>query len=104
MPTFIALHKWSAEDDLTVMKEVVAGLKSKLPEGVELHAMYSTPPDLHRAFCIWVAPDKGTLEKLFDQLPVLKKGTEFVPVCQSLPPTLEYELSLTDMIIKGASK
>jgi hypothetical protein len=104
MPMFIAVHKWSAQDDITVMKETNNAMRSKLPEGVELCFTYFAPPELHRAFCVWVAPNKETLEKVFTIMPVLRRGTEFVPVCQAVPPTLEYELVLGDMIIKGAPK
>jgi hypothetical protein len=103
MPLFIALHKWNPEDEITVTKEAMALFTAKLPEGVELRNTYET--GAQRAFCVWVAPNKETLEKVFDQsAPVMKKGTEFVPVVQSFPPTMEYVLTLYQMMIKGAPK
>lgn len=99
---FMLVHKWNAQDEITVMKETMAAVKSKWPEGVKLHASYNSLT--HGAFCLWEAPDKKTLEKVFEVAPVLKKGTEFVSVCQSIPPTMEFVEFLTNMIIKGASK
>jgi len=45
------------------------------------------------------------LEKAFDQFaPVLKKYTEFVPVTQMYPPTMDYVIELWEQGIKLASK
>jgi len=37
-------------------------------------------------------------------MPILKKGTEFVPVVQSYPATTEWVVSLYQLIVKAASK
>ena len=103
MTLFIAVHKWKPEENLAVMKEVAAFPVGKLPEGVELCAFYDT--GAQGAYCVWNAPCKEDLEKLFEQhLPTLKKGTEFVPVMQAYPPTMEYVIALYQNIIKMASK
>jgi len=53
----------------------------------------------------WRAPSKEVLEKGFEQLaPTLKKYTEFVPVVQEYPPTMEYVIGLYQQLIKAASK
>jgi len=107
MPTFIAVHKWKPQDEITITKELIAGftaiVEGKSPKGVELCATYSTAAQ--GAFCVWVAPSKQALEKTFDQFcPTLKKYTEFVPVVQSYPPTMEYVLGLWQLMVKAASK
>jgi len=53
---------------------------------------------------LFKAPSKEDLEKRFDKLPTVKKYIEFVPVVQSYPPSMEYVLALTQMLIKAASK
>jgi len=107
MPLFIAVHKWKPQDEIAIMKELVAGYAAivggKGPKGVELCATYSTAAQ--GAFCVWKAPSKADVEKAFDQFaPTLKKYTEFVPVEQSYPPTMEYVLSLWQQWVKAASK
>ena len=104
---FIAIHRWKPQDTITITKELVAGFtaiaEGRLPEGVELCATYSTAAE--RAFCVWKAPNREALEKGFDEwAPTLKKGTEFVPVFQSYPPTMEYVLGLWQAWIKMVSK
>jgi len=56
------------------------------------------------AYCIWRAPSKEVLEKVFEQAPTVKAGTDFVQVMQVIPPTMEYVASLVQTIIKMASK
>jgi len=107
MPLFVAVHKWKPEDEIAIMKELVAGftaiVEGKGPKDVELCATYNTAA--HGAFCVWHAPSKAALEKTFDQFaPTLKKATEFVPVAQSYPPTMEYVLGLWQAWIKMVSK
>lgn len=104
MTLFIAVHKWKPEEEIAVMKEIVAFFTAgKPPEGVELCAIYDT--GAQGAYCVWHAPSKEDLEKLFDRYaPILKKGTEFVPVVQSYPPTMEALLGLYQNIIEMASK
>jgi len=101
------VHKWKPEDEIAVLGEIAAGFaaypEGKLPEGLELCATYMT--GTQGAFCVWKAPNGAVLERLFDQhLPTLKKGTEFVPVIQSFPPTIEWVVSLYQAYVKGASK
>jgi hypothetical protein len=103
------LHKWKPEEELVVSKEVLAAFtalsEGKFPEGVELCASYRGPRQACRAFCLWKARTQEDLEKLFDKyMPTLKKGTEFVPVLQNYPPTMEYVLSLAKAFIEMASK
>ena len=107
MPTFIAVHKWKPEEDIVIMKEMTAGftalLEGKVTEGIELCSTYMRSD--HGAFCVWQSPDKKALDDLFKKyLPTLLKGTEFVPVIQSFPPTTEYVLSLYQTIVKMAAK
>ena len=103
MTLFVAVHKWKPEDFPTILKEVTVlfGGLGKLPKGVELLSTYNRD---NGAFCVWVAPDLAILKKLFDQhAPVMKKGTEFVPVVQSYPPTVEYVLSLWKTMLAQAA-
>jgi len=107
MPLFIAVHKYEPQDEIAIWKEVVAGFTAmqagKIPQGVKLCAIYET--GAQRAFCVWEAPSKEALEEGFEKLmPTLKKYTEFVPVAQSYPPTMEYVLGLWQEFIKAASK
>jgi len=107
LPLFVAVHKWKPEDDIVIMKELVAGftalLEGKVAKGVELCSTYMRSD--HGAFCIWNSPGKKELEVEFRKyLPTLLKGTEFVPVMQSHPATTEYGLELMKMIIGMASK
>ena len=101
------MHKWKTEDDLAVMKEVVgmfaAAESGKLTAGVKLCFAYSYLPQGSQ--CIWEAPSKEALEKAFEKFaPILKKYTEFIPVMQVYPPTLEYEIALMQRMLKAASK
>ena len=107
MPMFVAIHKWKPEESISAMKETInystllaAG---KVPEGVECTATYSNVAG-NGAFCVWTAPTKEVLEKLFEKYaPVIKKGTEFVPVVQMIPPTLECEMAMAQQMIQAAS-
>jgi hypothetical protein len=103
----MAVHKWKLPDNVAVMKELVAGftgiVEGKMAKGVELCATYST--EGQGAFCVWKASSKAALEKAFDEFaPTLKKYTEFVPVHQSFPPTMDYVLLLWQQWVKAASK
>ena len=107
MPKFIAVHKWKPEDELAIRKEVVgmfvAAESGKLPADVKLCFAYSYLPQGSQ--CIWETPSKEALEKTFEKFaPILKKYSEFVPVMQVYPPTLEYEMALAQQLIKATSK
>lgn len=107
MPLFVGVHKWKPEEEIAVVKESVAFFtaapEGRFPEGVELCATYHT--GAQGVYSIWHAPSKEVLEKLFKKYaPVVSKGTEFVPVVQGFPPTIEYVLSLYQEAIKMASK
>ena len=106
MPLFVAVHKWKPEDYLVVAKEVLgmysATAAGTAPEGVKLHFTYSLPQG---AYCVWEAVSKDALEKVFDQYaPTLKKFTEFFPVVQTYPPTMEYVIGLGQQLINALSK
>ena len=103
MPMFIAVHKWKAEENLEVMKEVY-NFFTKFPprasRDIEVCATYMSE---NRGFCVWNAPNVETLEKLFEgHTPILSKGTEIVPVVQMVPPTMEYVQYLTKIILDMA--
>ena len=105
MPLFIAVHKWKPQDEIAIMKDLVAGftaiLEGRIPN-VKLHATYSLAQG---GYCVWEAPNLETVEKAFEKFaPTLKKYTEFVPVVQMYPPTMEYVLVLYQQMIKAASK
>ena len=107
MPKFIAHHKWKTEDQLALTKEIIgmfaAAESGKLPADVKLCFAYSYPPQGSQ--CIWEAPSKEALEKAFEKFaPILKKNTEFLPVMQVYPPTMEYEIALAQQLLKAASK
>jgi dihydrodipicolinate synthase/N-acetylneuraminate lyase len=108
MPTFIATHtKWKTEDDLAIKKEVLATFAAaesgKLPSGVKLCLAYSYLPQGSQ--CIWEAPSKEALEKVFEKFsPILKKYTEFVQVVQAYPPTMDFVVYLSQQVFKAASK
>lgn len=107
MPLFVAVHKWKPEEEIAVTKEVAGAFAAfpsgKIPEGIELCATYMT--GAQGGYCVWVAPSKEALEKLFEQyMPTLKRGTEFVPVTQMYPPTMEYVLALWQQMIQAAPK
>jgi len=105
MPMFMAVHKWKPQDEIAIMKELVgafAAIQAGKLEGMKLLATYSLPQG---AYCVWEAASKEVLEKGFEKnTPVLKKNTEFVPVAQSYPPTMDYVLGLWQMWVKSASK
>ena len=105
MPTFIAVHKWKPEEHFTVIKEIYTFF-TKFPararSDIEVCSIYMSE---NGAFCVWDAPSAETLEKLFEgHAPILKKGTEIVPVIQAVPPTMEYVLALTKNILDMASR
>jgi len=105
MSLFVAVHKWKPEEFPAIMKEAMvlftAVREGKLPTGIELCSTYMRD---NGAFCVWVAPDQAILEQLFDQhAPVMKKGTELVPVVQSYPPTMEYVLFLWQTMLAQAA-
>jgi hypothetical protein len=107
MPTFIAVHRWTKETNITCMKEMITGftamLKGETPKDITLHSTWTTAD--YRAFCAWEAPSKEALDRLFKQyLPTMLKYTEFVPVLQTYPPTVEYALALMQNICDMASK
>lgn len=106
LPTFLVAHKWKPEEEISVIKEAIGLLTAlrehKLPEGVELCATYMT--NTQTGYCVWKAYCKETLEKVFDQTPTMKKGTEIIPVIQSYPPTIEYILSLYQQMVQAASE
>ncbi len=69
---------------------------------VKLHATYSLAQG---AYCGWEARNLEALEKAFEQfMPTGKKFTEFVPVIQMYPPTVEYVIALAQQMIQAASK
>jgi hypothetical protein len=101
MPLIIAVHKWKSEDELVIAKETIAlynaMLAGNFPEGVKIHFSYSLTQG---AYCVWEAVRKDDVEKVFEQYaPTLKKFTEFVPVTQSYPPTMEYVIGLGQQLI-----
>ena len=105
MPTFMAIHKWKPEETIAVYKETVSLVANvdKFPEGIELCMSWGAGPQGY--FCVWEAPSQEALEKIFEQLaPVVLKRTEFVPIVQSYPPTMEFEMVLMQQIIEMASK
>ncbi len=106
MSLFVAVHKWKPEDDLVMLKELDAGFSAMLagltPPDVKLRFTYSCPQG---AYCVWEAPSKDALEEQFDKfLPTLKKFTEFVPVLQMYPPTMEYVVAGWQQMIQALSK
>jgi hypothetical protein len=107
MPIFIAVHKWTKETNVTCTKEMIAGftamLKGETPKDIILHNTWVTAD--YRGFCSWEAPSKEALDKLFRQyLPTMLKYTEFVPVLQAYPPSMEYVLGLMKNVVDMASK
>jgi len=107
MPCFIAVHKWTKETHITCMKEMIAGftamLKGETPKDIILHSTWTRAD--YGAFCYWEAPSKEALSKMFKQyLPTMLRYTEFVPVSQAYPPSLEYVLGLMQNIVDMASK
>ena len=102
MPTFMAIHTWKPEDTITVTNyaiEVVRKLDT-LPEDFALPMSWVA--EGQRYFCFWKAPSKEALEKFFEEYEP-KLVTEVVPVVQSIPPTMEFEMSLMQQIVDMAS-
>jgi len=89
MPLFVAVHRWKPEEEKAVMKEMLALDEWKFPKGVELCASWLAEIGDQRAFCVWKARTKEDLENFFEEYaPIVKKGTEFVPVLQVYPATI----------------
>jgi hypothetical protein len=98
---FIALHKWPKEEQITCTREMIAGftalLKGETPKEIVINSTYIRED--YGAFCCWDAPNKESLVNLFKQyLPTMLKYTEFIPVMQAFPATVQYELSLLKMM------
>jgi hypothetical protein len=107
MGLFVAVHKWKPEVEITITKEMIGGftllLENKVPPGIKLLSTHMRGD--HGAFCTWEAFSKEDLEKFMYKFgPTLLKSTEFIPVLQAFPATVEYELSLLKMITDLASK
>ena len=102
---FVAVHKWTKETNIVCTKEMINGftaiLKGETPKEIVIHNTWTRAD--YGAFCVWDAPNKEALNKLFKQyLPTMLKYTEFVPVSQAFPATIEYELGLLTMICDAA--
>ena len=102
---FIAIHKWPKEAQIICTKEMVAGftaiLKGETPKEIVINNTWTR--DEGGAFCCWDAPNKEALTRLFEQyLPTMLKYTEFIPVSQAFPATIEYELGLLKMMCDAA--
>ena len=102
---FIAVHKWTKETNIAVTKDMIAGftamLKGETPKDIILKFTWTRAD--YGAYCTWDAPNKEALDKLFKQyLPTMLKYTEFVPVSQAFPATIEYELALLKMMTDAA--
>ena len=107
MVLMIAVHKWKPEAEITITKEMIYGftllLEGKQPQGIKLNSTQMRSD--HGAFCTWEAPTKEELENFFKKFgPTLLKVTEFIPILQAFPATVEYELSLLKMITELTSK
>ena len=105
MPTFMAIHNWKPDETIAIYKENLALIQiaDNFPEGIQLCLSWMAGPT--SAFCVWVAPSKDALEKLFKQYaPIALTRTEFVPIVQSYPPTMEIEVVLMQQLIDMASK
>ena len=102
---FIAVHKWPKEAQIACTKDMINGftaiLKGETPKDIIIENTWTR--DDYGAFCCWDAPNKEALTKLFKQyLPTMLKYTEFIPVSQAFPATIEYELGLLKMICDAA--
>jgi len=102
---FVAVHKWTKETNIVCTKEMINGftalLKGETPKDVIINFTWTRAD--YGAFCVWDAPSKEALDKLFKQyLPTMLKYTEFIPVSQAFPATIEYELGLLKMICDAA--
>jgi len=107
LPLFIAIHKWTEEVHITMIKEMIAGftalLKGEVSEDIEICFTWQRPD--YGAFCLWKVPNKDALESVFEEyLPTMLKYSEFVPVSQVYPPSIEYVLGLFQNIVDMASK
>ena len=106
IPLFVGVHKWKPEQQITIIKESVAFFTAapdgKFPEGIQLCAAYSLDQGV---YSVWEAPNKEVLEKVFGKYaPTTMKGTEFVPVTQTFPPSIGYTVSLWQTMIQMASR
>lgn len=102
---FIAVHKWPKEAQIICTNDMINGftalIKGETPKEIILYNTWTR--DDYGAYCCWEAPNKEALNKLFKQyLPTMLKYTEFVPVMQAYPATIEYELSLLKMMCDAA--
>jgi hypothetical protein len=99
------VHKWEPEEYFTVMKEIYiffTKFPARARSDIEVCSTFMAE---NRAFCVWNAPSIETLERLFEgHTPTLKKGTEIIPVVQAVPPTMDYALFLTKLILDMAPK
>jgi hypothetical protein len=98
---FIAVHKWTKETNIACTKDMITGftalLKGETAKDVIIENTWTR--DDYGAFCCWDAPNKEALTNLFKKyLPTMLKYTEFIPVSQAFPATIEYELGLLKMI------
>jgi len=90
-----------------MIKEMIVGftdlLKGTAPEGIELCFTWQRAD--YGAFCLWNVPSKEALENFFKKFgPTMLKYTEFVPVSQVYPPSMEYVLGLFQNIVDMASQ
>jgi len=107
LPLFIAVHKWTPEVHIAIIKEMIVGftdlLEGTAPEGIELYFTWSRAD--YGAFCLWNVPNKEALENFFKKFgPTMLKYTKFVTVSQVYPPTIENTLGLFQTIVDMASK
>jgi len=107
MPLFIAVHKWTEGTHITIIKEMIVGftelLQGTVPKGIEICFTWQRPD--YGAFCLWNVPSKEALENYFKKFgPTLLKHTEFVPVYQVYPPSMEYVLGLFQNIVDLSTK
>jgi hypothetical protein len=94
------------EEQIACTKDMCVGfdamLKGETPKDITLKNTWQRG-DAPGAFCVWDAPSKDALDGLFKRyLPTMLKYTEFVPVSQVYPATIEYELGLLKMITDSA--
>ena len=101
------MHEWTAEDQITVTKELIVGftdlIEGTAPEGIEL--CYTWARTDIGGFCLWNVPSVEALEKYFKKFgPKMLETTKFYPVVQMYPGTIEYELGLMQTIVNMASQ